>query len=332
MATKRAVTFLVNDRAGSRYWGAHKVLIEALDRLAHGPTDPNVSVHRIADGEAFKRTVKELAGQPNQTLVAVGGDGTVHHLANQLINPLIDPLIKTPASLGVLPAGSGNDFASLLTLPTFSHQGRVDAGALVRYFQEAPTRSVDVMHIQVTTPQHTHTLFGINSLGLGIEGAIAERIGRLSRWPGPTRYAVAALMELITHQPKAFVVQPIDSDQDFNQDFNQTPDASKRLLVSVGNGPRAGGGFLLNPTASIEDGRLDLCDVGAMPRWQQLYWLFQVYWGRHVRSSKVQLSQSPGWSIRCADGSPLHVDGELITHQAIEVRVSIQPRALQVVG
>jgi diacylglycerol kinase (ATP) len=320
MTTQRAVTFLVNERAGSRFWRARAALVQALDDFAERSSDPTVSVHRIADGEAFKHTVQALVCQPHQTLVAVGGDGTVHHLANQLVD--------TPASLGVLPAGSGNDFASLLRHPKVSRFGGVDIEALIQHFQSAPTRSVDVMHLHVLTPSGAQTLFGINSLGLGIEGTIAERIGRLSQWPGPTRYAVAALMELIAHQPRTFVIEPLDS--------TGKPDhcvsATERLLVSVGNGPRAGGGFVLNPKASIEDGLLDLCDVDAMPRWQQAYWLPQVYWGRHVRSSRVQLSQSKAWSIRCEAGSPLHVDGELITDQAIQIVVSVRPRALQVVG
>lgn len=325
MTTKRAVTFLVNDRAGSRYWGVRRALVQALDGFAQRSSDPNVSVpgvsvYRITDSDDFKHTVQALASQPHQTLVAVGGDGTVHHLANQLVDQ--------PASLGVLPAGSGNDFASLLALPTFKRFGGVDSEALVEYFQTSPTRWVDVMHIEVHTPQGSQTLFGINSLGLGIEGTIAERIGRLSRWPGPTRYAVAALMELITHQPRAFVIEPLDP----SSKSNHGALAMQRLLVSVGNGPRAGGGFVLNPKALIEDGLLDLCDVDAMPRWLQAYWLPQVYWGRHSRSSRVQLSQARAWSIRCEAGSPLHVDGELITDQATEVIVSVRPRALQVVG
>lgn len=174
---------------------------------------------------------RERADDPNQVVVAVGGDGTVHEVARGLIGG--------QAHLGIVPIGSGNDFASMLAHPLAPKE--ITADDLRAFFIDTPARCVDVGQVKFTFKNgHNETRFFINSMGLGLEGAIAGTVKQLRMIKGLTRYLLATAWQLIRYQPIAMQLGPTGQ-------FEPEHRASPKLLVSIGNGRRAGGGFLLQP-------------------------------------------------------------------------------------
>jgi diacylglycerol kinase family enzyme len=104
----------------------------------------------------------------------------------------------------------------------------------------------------------------------------------------------------------------------------------RRLLVSLGNGPRVGGGFLLTPDARNDDGLLDVCLVDAMGRLSVLRTLPRAISGTHVSDPRVLMLRGRTVEFRSREGFPFHADGEVIDTACHELNVELLPGALSV--
>ncbi len=172
------------------------------------------------------RLAREAAEAGAGLVVAVGGDGTVHETAVGLVG--------TDAALGVLPSGSGNDFAMGMGC------GTVERGlaAIVGGAQ----RAIDVGHLDGAP--------FVNSVGLLASGAISGRAARLAKlWRGfgGFRYVLASVATLIDF-----------GSQNVTWICDNGPVLEGRyLMAEICNGPTTGGGFRLAPDADPGDGHLD---------------------------------------------------------------------------
>lgn len=310
---KRRVTFLVNPRAGhqssrrrARYW-------DHLQALASRHSPDHVSVHFCDSLPTLCQLAERDAQDSDRVVVAVGGDGTLHAVANALVNQ--------PAALGVLPAGSGNDFASLL--PPCPDPKTDSPEALLQHFLTAPVGWSDVARVVMEGQTGRQQRYMINGLGIGIEGAVAQTVQRLTRLSGFSRYLMAALWQLASYRPCAMTLATdgvtVMADQ-------------PTLLVNIGNGRRAGGGFLFHPTAKLDDGYLDLCWVRAIPRWQQAIILPTVLWGAHRRFRVVHHAEAKTLRIDSPQPMALHIDGESMAERAHTIEVFVCAKALRVLG
>jgi diacylglycerol kinase family enzyme len=104
------------------------------------------------------------------------------------------------------------------------------------------------------------------------------------------------------------------------------------LLVSIGNGVRAGGGFYLNPGAYPDDGRLDVCTAERMPRARMLALLPSTIKGKHVGKRGVAVHTGSRIRISAARPFPIHIDGEYLGRREEPLDVSIVPRVLPVLS
>ena len=312
-SSRRHISFLVNPTAGQgRPQVSHSCWKQLQALEANAGTD-QVSVHCCESLAALRQHAALAATDPDNVVVAVGGDGTVHAVANALINQ--------PATLGVLPVGSGNDFASLLQAPPIGEHH--PPTALLDYFLKQPIGLADVACVEIDTPAGRQQRYMINGLGIGIEAQVAKTVRRMTRLSGLARYFAGALQALITHRTSALTLA-VDGDVVVND--------QPTLLVNVGNGRRAGGGFLFHPEAKVDDGQLDLCWVPDIPRWQQAVILPTVLWGGHHRFRSVH--QARARCVRVSANAPmgLHIDGEWISGQASEIRIALCAHRLRVVG
>jgi diacylglycerol kinase family enzyme len=163
----------------------------------------------------------------------VGGDGTVHEVANGLL--------PDPVPMVVIPCGSGDDFARLVGCPR-------DAEELFAVVEDGVGVELDVLDCG--------DRYCVNSCGLGFEALVTKNSRSIKRLKGLPLYLLAlgkALAEF--------------SCPDLNIILEDGAVISgQRLLVSVGNGVSAGGGFFLTPDAVPDDGLIDLCIVEKMGR------------------------------------------------------------------
>ncbi len=245
-------------------------------------------LHTPPSREHTGRLLDQLAGSGRRTVV-VGGDGLVHLAASAFAAS------QTP--LGLVPGGTGNDFAGALGLPSEVPE------AVDRALET--TEPVDLLAVDGTaTRVATVATFGFSA-------AVNERAERM-RWPrGSSKYTAATLLESVA-LTRHRVTLDIDGDVS-NHDVT---------LVAIANTSRFGGGMEIAPTAVPFDGSFDVVLIGVVPRRTLLRVLPRAFSGRHIdhpavtvmRGRRIAMDADTKLSVR-GDGeaigeSPLHLTTE----------------------
>ncbi len=248
-----------------------------------------------APGTATEIAVRASRDFP--VVVAVGGDGTIHEVAGGLIG--------TKTQMGIIPAGTGNDFVKMLDVP-------LEPRRAVEILKRRETQRVDVGRVG----EH----YFVNGLGVGLDGAVAWRCFRLQRWPGHFIYLYAAIHEALLFRSLAIEIKGPDWKH-----------SGSLMMVGASNGRYHGGDFKLAPEAEIDDGLFDVYMISDMGRWRRLLKIPVVRRGEHLGLPEVQIKRAP-W-VEISSEQPLlgHLDGEPMELPAQGFRVEILPRALEVI-
>lgn len=254
----------------------------------------------------------KLAQDPSyDVIVAVGGDGTVHEVVNGLMQ--LDPAERP--QLGVIPVGSGNDFAFNLGLPIDPHEA-------ARCLVGDQVRTVDAGEIVDDKGRHE---FWNNTIGVGFSGAVNIASRAKKKLRGFAVYFVSVL--------ETILFKPPDLDSTFEIDERSFP---RRIsMVSICNGPREGGGFPVAPNASLDDGLLTYTIMRRLSRPAILRFLPVVMAGNHLKYTRT-FENGTAERIRMASASTMaiHVDGETFGPWEADIReitVNVIPQALNVI-
>ena len=241
-----------------------------------------------ASGDGFNR------------VVAVGGDGTVHEIANGLL------AARSAAALGVIPVGSGNDFAKLVG--TYRH-GVERAAARVA---AARPRRFDAGRVLGE--------YFVNSMGFGFGPHVVRTRNAMTGLTGFLSYLVPIVRAFFTFQPPRLRVAAAA----FREE-------GAMMLIEVCNGTTAGGSYRFAPGADPADGWLDVCLVRRVGLPRFLVALPRVMRGAHVTMPEVALFRARRITVRSKDG-PLvvHLDGELREPGVQECDVTVEPGVLNV--
>jgi YegS/Rv2252/BmrU family lipid kinase len=241
---------------------------------------------------------RELAGdaaRAGRVVVTLGGDGIVGCVAGALR--------EVPgAVLGVLPGGRGNDFARVVGIP-------LDAEAACGVIAHGVPRPIDL------GATDDRTFIGIASVGFDSDAnRIAnEAPGRLGRLV----YVYGALRALAAWKPATFVVEVDGERLEFTG-----------WSVAAANSKAYGGGMLLAPDASLEDGAFDVVMIGQTSKLYCLRMLPKVFKGTHVRDPSVRILRGSELSVRADRPFVVYADGDPIGELPMTLRVL--PGALRV--
>lgn len=281
---------------GGRARRVESVIRRALDTTDHSDVELALTEH---PGHA-ERLAAEAAESGYARVVAVGGDGTVNEVVNGLLRS------PGPPPLGVVPVGTGNDFARTLGLP------KSTADALELALAGTSTRSVDA--------GRCGERYFLNVAGLGYDARVAATAARLpgALRIGPLPFVTAALIELLRHTS-----YPLEISLDGRTLHRRS------LMVAIANGQYYAGGMMIAPGASLEDGLLDVCIAGDVGRLEVLGLLPQVFSGGHVRHPKVEMYRARSVRVEGPSGVLVEVDGEVTG--TLPAELSVRPAALNVV-
>lgn len=272
----------------------------------HGGVDWSGTVY---PGHAIE-LARQAGEQGYDMVIAMGGDGTVHEVVNGLMQI---PEGKRPI-LGVVPAGSGNDFAHGLKA------SRVSSEALTSALKGEPS-TVD---LGVMTDQKGHKEYFDNTLGIGFGAIVTIRSHRLPVLRGFLMYLTAVLQTIIIdHNP---IRMQIETD-------TETWEQGVIYLILC-NGPREGGGFLIAPDAKIDDGILHYALIKDVSRPMMFRIVPEVMKGTHGRFKEVKMGTCKKFSLTANRPLYIHADGEIFTGPGTDLRkisIEILPNALQVV-
>lgn len=228
-------------------------------------------------------------------LVAVGGDGVV--------NIAVNAVARSETVLGIVPHGTGNDFARALGLLDGTLQDHVERALA----DAVPIDAMLTNHGWVATVAT-----------LGFSGDVTARANAI-RWPrGQLRYTVATLAQLPRLRSLAVTI-----DVDGRRSDIET------TLLAVGNTACFGGGMRICPAAEPDDGRLQVVCIGAVSRTRFLRVFPTVFSGRHIGRRDVTTDSGTVVTIDGAD-LDLWADGERLG--PLPVTIEVMPGALRVAG
>lgn len=241
-------------------------------------------------------------------VVAAGGDGTVHEVVNGLVENG-----RGKAKLGIIPIGTGNDYAYALGIPS-------DVPQALDLIYSGHTRSVDLGAVE--DDRGNFRLFA-NNLGAGFDANVVIRVEEITRLQGFAKYFFGVLKTLVLDY-RPFHFQMRFDDEVIDRDT---------LFVTFGVGTRHGGGFLLTPEAQLNDDLIDTCTVWPMPRLRALMLLYSAIKGTHIDLPVVSMHQNKRIEISCEKPLPIHIDGEVFADPSDGVhylKVTSMPSAMEV--
>ncbi len=255
-----------------------------------------------ADSLALSREAVALG---MEAIYACGGDGIVHQA--------IQAVAQTDTALGVIPCGSGNDFARTVGVPLG------DPAAAIAHSLTG-SRLVDLGRVdvgQVGLGGVQQTWFG-TVLASGFDSKVNDRVNR-TRWPkGRLRYNLSIVAELAAFKPLPFRIE-----------IDGVTTELEAMLVAIGNGSCYGGGMRICPTADITDGLLDVTVISRMSRSKLMRLFPSVYPGRHVLRPEVLTFQARSITTM-APAVNAYADGEYIA--ALPITCVAVQGALRVLG
>jgi YegS/Rv2252/BmrU family lipid kinase len=252
-----------------------------------------------APGEA--RSAAERAARGYDAVVAVGGDGTVHEVVNGLMRA------GSPAALGVIPCGSGNDFAAML--PAGDPVARLAAGRVRRF---------DVGRVEAGD-----SWFFANGMDIGFGAHGARNVARVPRALTGIGAYLGALALTLVRYPLLRVRLRLDDAPPFEM---------VTAMTAVMNGRSFGGGFRVCPEALADDGALDLLLVDAVGRLEILALVPRILRGTHAGHPRLRLARARRVLIESETPLEFEMDGELPPAPARRLAVEVLPAALPVLA
>ena len=262
----------------------------------------SVEVERTEGPGHGAELAARAVGAGAQRIVAVGGDGTVHDVANGLLRHAAG----ADVALGVVPIGSGNDFAKLAGM-----------------YRHSPVRAVQRL-VTAQTARFDAGLvcdeYFVNSVGFGFGPEVVRVRNAMPGLSGFASYFVPVFRAFARYRPHRFEVR--------SRGFAET---GYMMMMEVCNGTTAGGSYRVAPDALPGDGRLDVCLVRRVSLLRFLLAVPRVMRGTHAKMREVALFQTRQVTIRSLDGPLLlHVDGELRQPDTHECTVRVEPGRLKV--
>lgn len=255
---------------------------------------------------------KQAAAEGCDLVIALGGDGTAHEVVNGLMQV---PAEKRPI-LGVVPIGSGNDFAHALGIPKRSDH------ALAHALKAETVSAIDVGLL--TDEDSGRKEYFDNTVGAGFDAVVTIRSHKLPIVKGFLMYLAAVIQTIVFNHVPARI--------QFQSDSESWEDAV--LMTTICNGGREGGGFLISPDSKIDDGILQFLAVKKISRLMMFRLVPEFMKGAHLRFPHIQLGSFK--TLRMQSDRPLyiHADGEIFTSFGSNVRnisFEVAPGALRAV-
>lgn len=291
------IAVVANPTAGR---GKGAKLIPKVDALLRSLGAPH-TLHICEGPDDPQRLAREAASQGADIVAALGGDGQVGAVANGIIG--------TGAALGVIPAGTGNDFARHLGLD------RKDPLAATALLASPTIHKIDV--VRITTPEGER--YYVNVGGAGFDSEVNEHANGVKHLKGTAKYIYSTFVVLSRFKAGNFTVKVDGQDHAF-----------RGMMLAVGNASSYGGGMLVCPDAKSDDGVLDICVIQELPKRQFVMTFPKVFKGRHVGHRAVQMLRGTKVEISADRPFLVYADGERVG--SLPATFTVEPQALPVVA
>ena len=295
--TLEKTLFIVNPAARH---GETRKLVPALERVSDGVTPHEIQL------SAGPRHAFDLArtAEGFDSIVAVGGDGTAHEVLNGV---MAHDEAKRP-SFGIVPTGSGNDYAHTLGMSD-------DLATALQQLSTGRRRRVDLGTCN-------GAWFG-ESVSMGLDARVTVKAVELKVTTGLSGLPLylRALMYVLRRQYHSHHLTV--------QFDDEAPFETEALIIAVTNGPTYGGGFKITPDSMPHDGLFDICRIDMMPKAEAFARLPFVVLGKHTRMRPVHMRRAK--RVTVVSNTPLEgqIDGEVTLESTFDIQMV--PSAMTVI-
>lgn len=245
---------------------------------------------------------RDAVRRGSQTVVAIGGDGTL----NETVNGLVQGNQETGrnAAFAVIPLGTGSDFVKVL-----EDVEADDIAGGIRRLVNQRRRAIDLGLVEIAGQGSRYLL---NAVGVGFDAQAAAESLKI-KWPkgGIMVYYLAIARALMNY--KAFPMRIVFGDEVVER---------RMMFATIANGRCQGAGFWMTPNAHIDDGQLDVCMVDMLNIIKVLQYIPIIQKGQHLNLPEVRIERIPNIQISCDNDLPVAVDGEVISVTARSITVT----------
>ena len=242
-------------------------------------------------------------------LIAAGGDGTVNEAVNGMD-------LESNKIFGVLPIGSGNDFAMNLNLPKkINDILNIITSPNRKYLQ------TDLLSVEFCENNNWFKKISINAVGIGFDAFVAYKNQHDKKFSGIISYIFAvfgALKDLKPLKMNLFV-----DDKKITDKF---------IVSTIGNGKTSGGGFYLNPTAVINDSKLNLTTIKEVKKLKLLKELPKALINKMDKVKEAEFYVGNKIRIELEEPYFVHSDGEILGTQISELNIEISEYKLNIIS
>jgi diacylglycerol kinase (ATP) len=251
---------------------------------------------------------RQAGEQGYDLVVALGGDGTVH----EVINGLMQVPKETRPALGIVPLGSGNDFAHILGIPANSGEALLSA-------VNGQPHPLDIGSV---CDENDRLEYFNNTIGMGFDSVVNMYTRKITFIHGFPMYFFALMRTIFRN------FDPIDLHVETDQ---ETWDL-RSLMLALGNGPREGGGFVITPDAKLDDGLLNYVTIKKISRLMMLRLVPEVMKGTHGRFKQVRMGTCRRMIVTSQQRLYVHCDGEIYAGFGTDIRkltIQILPNSIR---
>lgn len=287
---KRKALFIINPISGGKKKDGVPELIK--DTVDAGVMEPVIA---FSDGVAHARVIAAEAVGKFDTVVAVGGDGTVNEVASAIVD--------TDTSLGIVPFGSGNGLSRFLGIP-------MDTKSAIKNLASGRTEIIDSARV------NGQAFF--NMAGMGFDAHISEIFSH-GKKRGFISYIKSSIKEVVGYQP-----------QNYHIDIDGKKYDYKAFMLSIANSSQYGNNVHISPKASLQDGLLDVCVIKPFPLWRFPEMSMRMLIKATESSKYVEIIRGKQILIKREHSGPIHLDGEP-QMAGTGVDISILPNSLKVI-
>ena len=279
--TTRPVSMFVNPAAGRGRAGRR--LSRILDVFAEAGIDMDLQTSRSVGD--LEDQIRIAVGSGAERIIVAGGDGSIHEAVNGIMRA------EGSAKLGIIPTGTGNDFAKACAIPLdWEQASRLLAARLTT---DSTYRQIDIGRM--------NDRYFANGAGIGFDAKVTK-VARSYRWPiGDLIYLLAIFRCMVDGIATPNVTIVADG---LNWDAPLT-------LASISNGAWVGGMFHIAPMARNNDGQLELLIASPVSRLRIMSLLPKLIRGEHMAEPEISHASVRRVRIEASTPVPSHLDGEV---------------------
>ncbi|MCA6378523.1 MAG: diacylglycerol kinase family lipid kinase [Cytophagales bacterium] len=248
------------------------------------------------------RLASEAPSQGFDCVLSAGGDGTLHQVINGiLLNGNSDAL----PSIGVIPLGSGNDFATACEIET-------NATSIIKLLKENSPKPTDVGKI-LCEDSHGNKIqkYFINVCSLGMGPATVQQMEKSPKWmSADLRYFTAIVQTFFNHQPEKISLKTE------NWEFS-----GKVRVFAVANGKSFGNKIFIAPDAKMEDGWLNTFLASDLPLAKFLWYLQTIKQKKKITDSRIEYTKVKEVSLSSPQKLLLEAEGELVGQLPAQIEI-----------